>query len=82
MQSFWEQIINLVTTVAQSLLALFPRSPFADAIESFSPPEWLGWLNWFFPVGPCLVVMSVWLVSVSVFYLYSIIARWIKLIGD
>lgn len=82
LNTLWIQIVNLVTKVASTLLSLFPQSPFADAINSFSPPEWIGWLNWFFPVGPCLSIMALWLTAIGLFYLYSIVARWIKVIGD
>ena len=66
----------------QKILDLLPTSPFQEFIENFAGLPYLGWLNWFFPVGDCLVVMSVWLVAVGLFYLYSIVMRWLKMIGD
>lgn len=82
MQSLYEQIVALVTKLATALLSFFPRSPFTDFITSWVPPQWLGWLNWFFPVGRCLAIMALWLAAVTTFYLCSIVARWIKVIGD
>lgn len=67
---------------AEKLLQLLPLSPFTKFIEQFRSLPYLGYLNWFFPVGDCLVVMAAWLTAVGVFYLYSIIMRWLKVIGD
>lgn len=67
---------------AQDLLDLLPLSPFQDFISDFASLPYLGWLNWFFPVGDCLVVMLAWLGAVGLFYLYSILMRWLKIIGD
>ena len=69
-------------TFAQKLLDLLPLSPFQEFISDFASLPYLGWLNWFFPVGDCLVVMGVWLGAVGLFYLYSILMRWLKMIGD
>lgn len=67
---------------AQKVLDLLPLSPFQEFISDFSSLPYLGWLNWFFPVGDCLVVMAAWLVAVGLFYMYSILMRWLKIIGD
>lgn len=65
-----------------ALLSVLPLSPFSEFIEQFRNLPYLGYLNWFFPVGDCLVVMLAWLGAVGLFYLYSIIMRWLKVIGD
>ena len=75
-------IYKWVAEMANKILALLPTSPFRQFIDSWIPPSYLGWLNWFFPVGEILGVLTLWLTSVALFYLYSIIMRWVKLIGD
>ena len=75
----FEQLFN---AWGQKILDLLPKSPFQEFLDKFAGLPYLGWLNWFFPVGDCLVVMSVWLVAVGLFYLYSIAMRWLKMIGD
>lgn len=65
-----------------SLVQLLPASPFAGVIDSLASVPYLSWLNWFFPVRACLAVMLAWLTAISLFYLYSVVARWVKLIGD
>lgn len=66
----------------QHLLQVLPRSPFQGVIVEFAALPWLPWLNWFVPVRAMLVVMTGWLAAISLFYLYSVVARWVKLIGD
>ena len=67
---------------SEALMQVLPISPFQQYIDQFRSLPYLGWLNWFFPVGACLTVMAAWLVAVGLFYLYSILMRWIKIIGD
>lgn len=79
---FYTGLVNVVTSFLQIVVGLLPKSPFADFIASWSPPAFLGWLNWLLPVGQILSVTAIWLTAISAYYLVSIVARWIKLIGD
>ena len=72
----------LFENIVQKLIDLLPLSPFQQFISEFRSLPYLGYLNWFFPVGGCLRVMGVWLTAVGLFYLYSVLMRWVKLIGD
>lgn len=74
--------INQGNTLLRQLLALLPTSPFQDFIGQLSGLPYLSYLNWFFPVGRVLAVMSAWLLAIGLFYLYSVAMRWVKLIGD
>ena len=78
----YENIVNLVTKLANYILALFPKSPFKTYIDNFDADINLGWLAWFFPIKEVLAIISVWLTAVSLYYLVSIVARWVKIIGD
>lgn len=69
---------GLINNIVSSL----PASPFAPFLVQFSNLPFLGYLNWFFPVRACLTVMAGWLAAVAAFYILSVIARWVKLIGD
>lgn len=64
------------------IIAILPLSPFQRFVDWFDNLPYLKWFNWFFPVTECLSVLAVWLVAVALFYLYSVIMRWVKLIGD
>ena len=82
MENIMEFVYKWAAKMAQAIINLLPTSPFRNFINSWNPPEYLGWLNWFFPVSEVIGVLSIWLASITVFYLYSIIMRWIKMIGD
>lgn len=68
--------------IIDNLVQLLPTSPFAEFIDEMIGLPALGYLNWFFPVRDCLRVMAVWLSAIALFYLYSVIMRWVKMIGD
>lgn len=72
---------GLLDGFLDALLSLFPMSPFASFIEEFEQLPFLGYLNWFVPVGEMLVVGTAWLTAIGLYYLYSVIARWVKLIS-
>lgn len=74
---------ELLNKFAEWVLNLLPLSPFRNIDSFFAPiiPN-LGYLNWFVPIGWIISVMAVWLSAISLFYIYSIIMRWIKMIGD
>lgn len=63
------------------LLSLLPLSPFADFITSLESLPYLGYLNYFLPIGTCMKIGAAWLTAIGLFYLYSVIARWVKLIS-
>lgn len=69
-------------SLKEGLVSVLPLSPFQEYIQLFQDLPYLSWLNWFFPVGDCLTVMAAWLGAVGLFYLYSIVMRWLKMIGD
>lgn len=75
-----ESLSDIFNTFAHLLVQVLPTSPFQQYIQSFIPPDWLGILNWFIPVGQILGIFSAWLGAVALFYLYSIILRWVRAI--
>lgn len=76
------QIGDAFKGLIQNIVQLLPTSPFAPFVAQFSSLPFLGYLNWFFPVRACLQVMTGWLAAIALFYLYSVVMRWVKLIGD
>lgn len=81
-EGIMEWMYGIVQNLGSAVLALLPASPFRGFIDDFVPPTYLGWLNWFFPVQSILIILGIWLSSIALFYLYSIIMRWVKMIGD
>jgi hypothetical protein len=72
---------DFLTGIIQSILKLFPQSPFKAYIGSLASWQGLGWLNWFIPVSDILAVCSVWLVAIGAYYLFSTIGRWLHIIS-
>lgn len=68
--------------IIDRLIEILPASPFAPALANFENLPFLGYLNWFIPVRGILLVMTAWLAAITLFYMYSVIMRWVKLIGD
>lgn len=75
--TWMKQMLDKLLSV---ILSLLPLSPFADAIDSLTQLPYLGYLNYFIPVGTCIKIGEAWLAAIALFYLYSVVARWIKLI--
>lgn len=75
LSSLWDSFAGLLTEI-------LPVSPFRPFLDSFRDIPYLGYLNWFVPVRDILVVMSAWCTAIGLFYLYSVVMRWIKVIGD
>lgn len=77
-----EWMKELINSFAQTLMSVLPTSPFQQFLGDFSDIPYLGWLNWFIPIGSFIRIGIVWLSAIAIFYLYSIIMRWVKMIGD
>lgn len=74
--------ILLTLSIAGILIAILPVSPFQGVIDALEATPYLGYLNWFFPVGRCLTVMISWGSAILVFYGISWILRQLNIIGS
>lgn len=63
------------------VMSFLPASPFQTVTNAIMEIPYLQYLNWFFPVTECIAVLEVWLSAIVIYYLYSAIMRWIKIIG-
>lgn len=75
-------IIGKLCEFGDYLMNVLPTSPFQPFIQEFSDLPYLGYVNYFIPISAMLKIGAAWLVSIGLFYLYSVIMRWTKLIGD
>lgn len=82
LNSLLDWMNELISNLGNKIISLLPTSPFRSFIDGWQAPEYLGWLNWFFPVSQILAILTAWLAAITLFYLYSIIMRWVKMIGD
>lgn len=77
-----QDLFDVFQSLLQRVLQLLPHSPFTTVASFVEGLPWLGWLNWFFPVSEILTILGAWLVAIAGFYLWSVVARWVKLIGS
>ena len=77
-------IINALGAKLEDILRwvinLLPDSPFM-ALNSSPIQPYLQALNWIVPIDFMISTMSAWLVAIVVYYVYSVILRWVKAIS-
>lgn len=73
--------ILLTIAIASILIAILPVSPFQNMISSLSELPYLGYLNWFFPVGRVITTLGVWAVAMGVWYGIAWIFRQLDIIS-
>lgn len=72
--------MDIVGQFLDTILSVLPTSPFSAYIQALSTLPYLNYLNYFVPVGTFIAIGQAWLTAVGLFYLYSIIMRWIRVI--
>lgn len=76
-----EAFMNKMLVLAEKVLGWLPKSPFADnQLLSIQDSTGLSWLAWFFPVHDAIVLTASWVGAIALFYLASILLRWVKAI--
>lgn len=78
MLSFMKQILDKFLDL---VISLFPLSPFTPVIQELSSLPYLGYINWFLPIGDFLKIGTLWITAIAAYYAWSVIARWVKLLG-
>lgn len=73
--------ILLTLAIATILIAILPVSPFRAIIESMDELPYIGYFNWFFPVGRCLTALSAWGVAIGIWYGISWIFRQLDIVS-
>lgn len=78
---FWilNKILEIIGMLVGVLYSLLPPSPFI-ILENSEFSNLISQINYFLPVYEFVVILEGWLIAISIFYVYSIFARWIKAI--
>lgn len=71
---------ELLGAFLNKILNLFPMDPFREPINKLANLPYLGYLNWFVPVSEMIAIGMLWLAAIALYYVWSVVARWIKLI--
>lgn len=80
-----EQVISVCNSIISGIgdiiiwvLALLPDSPFQSIV--FNLPEFIIPLGWLFPIQEIIATLEAWISCIVLYYCYSAILRWIKVI--
>lgn len=68
---------NLVEAL-KGLWNLLPRSPFTEYISYLASVPYLGYINWFIPMGAIIKITAAWCGAILGFYTWSWALRLIK----
>lgn len=79
MLAFMKEILDKLLHV---VLALFPTSPFLPFIQEIASLPYLGYINWVIPIGDFVKIGTGWLTAIALYYMYMVVARWVKLLGN
>lgn len=73
-------VISALASVINLVLSVLPDSPFLD-LNFFDSDvfNYIPYLSYLFPLASMFATFSAWLVCMLVYYIYSIVMRWIKL---
>ena len=72
----WNLIMAAIGAALAAAMALLPRMNDAPAISG----EWIGWMNWFLPVGAMLSIFTAGITMYLVFMAVRYILRIAKMI--
>ena len=74
-------IIWLFAAVLNIIFSLLPNSPFLSiSTYSLSMNKYLANLSWLLPIKQMIAILIAWLGCMLIYYVYSVVMRWIKLI--
>lgn len=74
------QILSFLNSALGKIMFFLPNSPFESIINSIEKIDVLRYLSWIIPFSQIIAVSEAWLVSITIFYIYSAILRWVKAI--
>lgn len=70
---------NFLTAMIQWLVTVLPADPIRPFIDSLSLP-YLGYLNWFVPIGTFINILTAWGVAITLWYVWSSLARFLHMV--
>lgn len=68
------------TNFGKLVMDALPLSTFRDWISYLSGVPYLGYINWFIPMGTVAKITAAWVNAIFLYYAYSAILRWLKMV--
>lgn len=75
----WDWLCGVLQSALEWVVNLLPDSPFR-ALDTSAIAPYLKWVNWVIPLNFAVSLIESWLLCVGVYYIYSVVLRWIKAI--
>lgn len=75
---FINLIIMVLSSIIEFIITVLPSSPFNHNYLSEIP--YINYLNWVIPIQTMTNIMFIWLIYISLYYGYTVLARWGKVI--
>lgn len=75
------ELMSFAETKMHGLLSALSSSPFESYMHYISEFPCLKYINYFVPVGTIISITETWVTAIGIFYLYSIVLRWVKAIS-
>ena len=72
-------VIDALAAILNVVLLLFPKSPFVMLSELTLRSDLVKFLNYLLPISEMVVLTEAWLAAITVFYVWSVMAKWVKL---
>lgn len=68
--------------IINAILLILPNSPIQTFITTYDVElnQYLGYINWFIPIGTILDITLAWIGAITIFYLYQTILRWVRVV--
>lgn len=83
LSGFWLSLTEFVNSDAGKWLPVSPFLRFLAGWDGLSViRQYMGYINWFIPIGTLIDIMVVWLAAIAIFYAVMAILRWFKVVGD
>lgn len=74
-------LIDALAAVCNAVCLLFPPSPFDGIFEGLGEfSDLIAKINYFLPIGEFVAIGEAWLVSITLYYMIALVARWVKAI--
>lgn len=75
-----QNIIDIFNQLWSSIISFLPGSPFHAFIVNLDGFPYMAQLNWFLPLYEMFVICEAWLTAIALYYIYSAIMRFIRLL--
>lgn len=77
--AFLQVLIDVLATILGGIVSILPQSPF-QFVAKTQFADLIAKINYFIPIYEFVSILEAWTIAIGVYYLYSVVARWLKAI--